>query len=93
MLGEYRTSLVVEPANGQIPASEEFKDYNAKVRAKGLEPNSSALAYGSGERCLAGGLAIPSLYPMPWNANLQIVQNEDYVMIMTEMIHDARIIK
>lgn len=93
MLDEYRTSLVVEPANGQIPASEEFKDYNAKVRAKGLEPNSSALAYGSGERCLAGGLAIPSLYPMPWNANLQIVQNEDYVMIMTEMIHDARIIK
>lgn len=30
---------------------------------------------------------------MPWNANLQIVQNENYVMIMTEMIHDARIIK
>jgi hypothetical protein len=30
---------------------------------------------------------------MPWNANLQIVQNQDYVMIMTEMIHDARIIK
>jgi hypothetical protein len=30
---------------------------------------------------------------MPWNANLQIVQNKDYVMTMTEMIHDARIIK
>ena len=93
VLGEYRTSLVIEPANGQIPTREEFEDYNVKRRAEGLEPNSSALAFGSGERCLAGGLAIPSLYPMPWNANLQIVQNEDYVMIMTEMIHDARIIK
>ena len=93
VLGEYRTSLVIEPANGQIPTREEFEDYNVKRRAEGLEPNSSALAFGSGERCLAGGLAITSLYPMPWNANLQIVQNEDYVMIMTEMIHDARIIK
>lgn len=93
VLGEYRTSLVVEPANGQIPVREGFEDFNAKRRAEGLEAASSALAYGSGERCLAGGLAIPSLYPMPWNANLQIVQNEDYVMIMTEMIHDARIIK
>jgi hypothetical protein len=30
---------------------------------------------------------------MPWNANLQIVQGKAYVMIMTEMNHDARIIK
>ncbi len=93
ILSEYRTSLVIEPANGQIPAREGFEDYNAKLRAEGLAPDSSALAYGSGERCLAGGLAIPFLYPMPWNANLQIVQNKDYVMTMTEMIHDARIIK
>jgi len=33
------------------------------------------------------------LYPMSWNTKLQIVQNKDYVIIMTEMIHDARIIK
>jgi hypothetical protein len=38
-------------------------------------------------------LAIPSLYTMSWNTNLQIVQNKDYVMIMTEMIHDTRMIK
>jgi hypothetical protein len=30
---------------------------------------------------------------MLWNANLQIVQSRTYVMIMTEMNHDARIIK
>ena len=93
VMGEYRTSLLIEPANGQLPVREEFQDYNAKRRAAGLEANSSALSYGTGERCLAGGMAIPSLYPMPWNANLQIVQNEDYVMIQTEMIHDARIIR
>lgn len=91
--GEYRTSLVIEPADGQLPAREGFEDYRAKRLAMGIETYSSAQASDSGERCLAGGLAIPSIYPMPWNANLQIVQNEDYVMIMTEMIHDARIIK
>jgi len=93
VLGEYRTSLVIEPADGQLPRREDFKDYNAKRRAMGIETYSSAQASDPGERCLVGGLAIPSIYPMPWNANLQIVQNEHYVMIMTEMIHDARIIK
>ena len=93
VMGEYRTSLVIEPADGQLPRREGFKDYNAKRLTMGIETYSSAQASDPGERCLAGGLAIPSIYPMPWNANLQIVQNEHYVMIMTEMIHDARIIK
>lgn len=93
VMGEYRTSLVIEPADGQLPKREGFKDYNAKRLAMGIETYSSAQASDSGERCLVGGLAIPSIYPVPWNANLQIVQNEHYVMIMTEMIHDARIIK
>ena len=93
VLGEYRTSLELEPADGQFPIRAEFKDYNAKRRAEGLEAASNALAYSTGERCLAVKLAIPSLYPMSWNTNLQIVQNKDYVMIMTEMIHDTRMIK
>ncbi len=93
VLGEYRTSLVIEPANGQIPVKEGFEDFGAKRRAKGIETYSSAQASDSGERCLIGGLPIPSLYPAPWNANLQIVQTNDYVMLMTEMIHDVRIVK
>lgn len=84
---------MLEPADGQFPIRAEFKDYNAKRRAEGLEAASNALTYGTGERCLAGRLAMSPLYPMSWNTNLQIVQNKDYVIIMTEMIHDARIIK
>ena len=93
VLGEYRTSLIIEPANGQLPIREGFEDFNAKRSNAGVESYSSAQAADSGERCLVGGLAIPSLYPMPWNANLQIVQNKDYVVLVTEMIHDARIVK
>ena len=93
VLGEYRTSLVVEPANGQLPVKEGFEDFGAKRRAMGIETYSSAQASDTGERCLIGGLPIPSLFPAPWNANMQIVQTKDYVMLMTEMIHEARIIK
>jgi hypothetical protein len=33
------------------------------------------------------------MLPVMYNNNYQIVQNDDYVMIMAEMNHDARIIK
>jgi hypothetical protein len=91
--GEYRTSLIVQPANGQLPSREGFKDFHAKRRESGVEAYDGPEAQDAGERCLTGGMPVPSLYPSPWNANMQIVQNQDYVMIQTEMIHDARIIK
>ena len=31
--------------------------------------------------------------PMMMNPNLQIVQNKDYLVVITEMIHDARIVR
>ncbi len=91
--GEYRTSLIVDPPNGQIPAREDFKDFHAKRKAMGIDNYDGPEAQDASERCLVGGLPIPSLYPMPWNANLQIVQNEHYIVLLTEMIHDARIVK
>ena len=33
------------------------------------------------------------MMPVLYNNNYQIVQTEDYVMIMVEMVHDARIIR
>lgn len=93
VLGEYRTSLVVQPVNGQLPTREGFKDFHARRREAGINAYDGPEAQDAGERCLTGGMPVPSLYPTPWNANLQIVQNQDYVMIQTEMIHDARIIK
>lgn len=91
--GEYRTSLIVQPADGQLPSREGFKDFHAKRRESGIAAYDGPEAQDAGERCLTGGMPVPSLYPAPWNANMQIVQNQDYVMIQTEMIHDARIIK
>jgi len=43
------------------------------------------------ERCITRGLP-EVILPGPYNNNLQIVQTPHYVMLLTEMIHDARIV-
>ena len=45
-----------------------------------------------GSRCIIMGGAGPPLMNAGYNANYQIVQAPGYVMILTEMIHDVRII-
>jgi hypothetical protein len=45
-----------------------------------------------GERCIMGFNAGPPFTPSAYNNNIQIVQTRDHVMIMTEMVHDARIV-
>ena len=43
------------------------------------------------ERCLTRGVP-EGMLPGPYNNNMQVVQTPGYVMIFTEMIHDARIV-
>jgi hypothetical protein len=45
-----------------------------------------------GSRCIIMGGSGPPMMNAGYNANYQIVQGKDAVMILTEMIHDARII-
>ena len=95
--GEYRTSIVVDPANGRIPFIEGFKS-NAmvsKLRAvAGVEAYDGPELRPLGERCLLsfGSSSGPPMLPVMYNNNYQIVQTDDYVMILVEMVHDARII-
>jgi hypothetical protein len=91
--GEYKTSVIVEPNNGRIPRREGFQDFYGKQRAAGLSATDGPEGQPLSGRCLIFGAAAPSLTPMMMNPNLQIVQTEDYLMVMTEMIHDARIIR
>ncbi len=48
-----------------------------------------------GERCLMGfgSTAGPPMLPVLYNNLKKIVQTEDHVMILVEMVHDARIIR
>jgi len=91
--GQYRTSWIVEPGNGQIPytqaAGMAFMEYGQSTGYDGPEQRPL------GERCMVGfgSSGGPPMLPVLYNNNLQIVQSEDYVMILAEMNHDARIIR
>lgn len=91
--GEYRTSVIVDPPNGRIPKREGFMDFTAKRKASGLGDADGPEGQPLSGRCIMFGAAVPSLTPIMMNPNMQIVQTEDYVMVMTEMVHDARIIR
>jgi len=92
--GEYRTSVITEPPNGRIPpVQESFSDLYDERRALGLGATDGPEGQPLSGRCLVFGAALPNMTPMMMNPNLQIVQNKDYVMVMTEMVHDARIIR
>ncbi len=97
--GEPRTSLVVDPPNGRLP---ELSDAG---RERFMERRRLRSRFGSfdnpenrplGERCIMsfGSNAGPPMLPNYfYNNNYTIVQTPDLVMIMTEMVHDVRIIR
>ena len=91
--GEYKTSVIYQPTDGRIPRRDGFLDFHAKRRATGLKDTDGPEGQNLSGRCLMFGAAVPSMTPGMMNPNLQIVQTKDYVMVLTEMIHDARIIR
>ena len=93
--GEYRTSLIVEPEDGRWPYVENVasRDHWGQQRASGLGAYDGPEGRPSGERCLDRGLLLSLARIVAYNANYQIVQNKDYIMINAEVGHDTRIIK
>lgn len=93
--GEYRTSLIVKPADGRWPHVPGYleMDHWGQQQARGLDPFDGPEGRPSGERCLDRGLLLSLARIVNYNANYQIVQNRDYVLIHAEVGHDSRIIK
>ncbi|MEX0964245.1 MAG: hypothetical protein WDZ52_09435 [Pseudohongiellaceae bacterium] len=97
--GEYRSSYVTIPENGQVPRLEnpnyDFERRNFGSRyATGFGDARGPEAIPNAERCLIGfgNKAGPGMMAALYNNTYQFVQTEDYVMILVEMVHDARII-
>ncbi|MEQ9612381.1 MAG: hypothetical protein RIK09_12275 [Gammaproteobacteria bacterium] len=99
-----RTSHIVYPENGRIPEAVE----GAPRAYGGLGPDipgERPVRYvvggiakdgpedrGLSERCIVGFNSGPPFVPSLYNNNMQIIQSKDTAVIMTEMIHDARIV-
>ena len=99
VMGEFRTSYIIDPPNGQIPRLEEpLVDLNRKSFGyrylTGIGDNSGPEALPLAERCLIGfgNTAGPGMMGTLYNSTYQFVQTDDYVTVLVEMAHDARII-
>jgi hypothetical protein len=88
-----RTSLVVDPPDGRIPAL--TPDAQQKVDARRAREIASPADTPEDrwltERCILFGATVPML-PEPYNNNYRIMQSPGYVTILVEMNHDARVI-
>ena len=106
--GKFRTSIVYDPPNGRQPGmtpagmkkiAENFSSFTFAndgtawwLDKEGEGPFDGPENLALAERCLLGFSAGPPMLPGLYNNWKQIVQTPDYVMILMEMVHDARII-
>jgi hypothetical protein len=92
-----RSSLIVEPANGRMPAltpdARRWADSEAaRIKQETRGGNLPASSYEDTDlwdRCLTRSLPI---VPGPYNNNIEIVQTPTHVVINQEMVHDVRIV-
>jgi hypothetical protein len=98
----FRTSLIVEPPDGKIPAltpaaQQKIQAGRAYLREHPADgPEDRPLM----ERCLLFPTTGPPMLPSFYNnsvfgaltTNYEIVQNRDYVTILVELNHDVRVI-
>ncbi len=95
-----RTSLIVDPLNGRMPpvTPEAEKRRAARREArKGVgadepTPGGWVETLSSAVRCIAGFNSGPPMRPSAYNNNMQVFQTRDHVVILNEMVHDARVI-
>ena len=92
-----RTSLIVDPPDGRLPPVTAPAEQRAADRAAARERMGgrwgAAEANELDDRCIIFAGAGPPMFNPGYNANYHIVQSPGYVMILVEMVHDARIIR
>ncbi len=87
-----RTSLIVDPPDGKLPALTAEVQQRVAARRLARERVDGPEALNLAERCLIGFNAGPPLRPGAYNNKVHILQTPDTVAIVTEMIHDVRIV-
>ena len=92
--GEIRTSILVDPPDGRLPYSEQGQaNFAAAMRRREMYDGPEVRPLG--ERCVVGfgSTGGPPKLPVLYNNLTEIVQTRDYVVLLAEMNHDARIIR
>ena len=92
-IADRRTSLVYDPPNGRVPALNDIGKERAAERSEKLRLSEGPESRTLNDRCLLNARTGPPMISGSYNNNMQLVQTKDHVMILSEMIHHARIIR
>jgi len=99
VVGTKRTSLIVDPPNGRLPEMTPDGKKRADLRAAEQRETQLGRPHADSwedrplqERCIVGLNAGPPMHPGAYNNNFQLFQTPQYVVILNEMVHDARIV-
>jgi len=92
-VADRRTSVIYDPPNGREPsinaAGRQRRAEVAEARRLSIGPEGRTLQ----DRCLMSGRTGPPMVSGSYNNNMQLVQTKDHIVILSEMIHYARIIR
>jgi hypothetical protein len=99
--GVARSSILIDPPNGRIPpmtdvGKQRMAEASAAAKKVGASAYDGPEVASLSDRCITsfGSNAGPPMLPNYfYNNNYTIVQTKDQVVIMTEMVHDTRIIR
>ena len=97
--GTKRTSLIVDPPDGRLPAwtpeGQKLADLRAAAERNDQLGHPVADSWEDRplqERCLVGLNAGPPMVPGAYNNDVQLLQTPGSVVILNEMVHSARVV-
>jgi hypothetical protein len=91
--GTLRSSVIVDPQDGQIPGNEAFRKRVAAVPAAILNAMDGPEQRPSSERCLGSQGVQPPILSIAMGNLYLIVQTAETIVFFSEWLHDARVIR
>jgi hypothetical protein len=91
--GQYRTSWITDPADGQLPLTPAGQAQAKLAAGRQRNPPLGPESLAPNDRCLIGsrGSGGPGMLNNLYNNDYQIVVSKDAIAIDVEMVHDVRI--
>jgi hypothetical protein len=89
-----RTSFLIDPANGRLPAKTAEGERRSKLMHSSYRPNQDfdwTSDFDSWDRCISRGLPA-SMFTINYNNGIRLWQAPGLVAIQLEMVHETRII-
>lgn len=91
--GELRSSIIIEPANGLIPGNAHFQELAKQARGSVLTVFDGPEQRPGSERCVSAPSAAPPSMLVPAGDLRQIVQTPQAIVMSSEELHEARVIR